>query len=168
MMPASTTLASSHPRWGDQKAPITATPETSQNPFRHLVGRDAPCKREQKSPAGHATARHGPVRPASLVIAIARLSSRGAAGQDRPKDGGDDKCLAQSNKSSTGAKLLTSEKPYRQRGAISCANALEFIFMKLSAPLAVAALAFGVWAWHVGSDCTCRRTSASWSPRYAA
>jgi hypothetical protein len=39
MMPASTTLASSQPRWGDQKAPITAAPETSQNPFRHLVER---------------------------------------------------------------------------------------------------------------------------------
>jgi Protein of unknown function (DUF2726) len=48
MMPASTTLASSQPRWGDQKAPITATPETSQNPFRHLVGRGTVRKREQE------------------------------------------------------------------------------------------------------------------------
>ena len=55
MMPASTTLASSQPRWGDQKAPITAAPETSQNPFRHLVGRGAPCvSASSKAPAGHA------------------------------------------------------------------------------------------------------------------
>ena len=39
----------------------------------------------------------------------------------------------------------------RQRGAISCANG-EFMFMKPFAPLAVAALAFGVWAWHVAPD----------------
>ena len=59
----------------------------------------------------------------------------------------------------------TSE-PYRQRGAISCANALEFIFMKPFAPLAVAALAFGVWAWHVVPDYVSPPTSSS--PRSAA
>ena len=90
MMPASTTLASSQPRWGDQKAPITAAPKTSQNPFRHLVGRGAPCvSASSKAPAGHA-AGGGPGRP-SLVIAITRLSSCGATGfRARPKDGGDE------------------------------------------------------------------------------
>jgi hypothetical protein len=81
MMPASTTSASSLPRSGDQKAPITAAPETSQNPFRHLVERGTVRKREQEV-AGRthaAVGRHGSVRPASLVIAITRLSSRGAA-----------------------------------------------------------------------------------------
>jgi len=83
MMPASTTLASSQPRWGDQKAPITTAPKTSQNPFRHLVERGAVRKREQEV-AGRTHAAvgwgpHGSV-PASLVIATTRLSSRGVAG----------------------------------------------------------------------------------------
>jgi hypothetical protein len=59
----------------------------------------------------------------------------------------------------------TSEEPYWQRGAISCANALEFIFMKPSALLAVALVAFGVWAWHVVPDYV---SSTSSSPRSAA
>ena len=43
--------------------------------------------------------------------------------------------------------------PISERGAISCAPMqLEFIFVKLSAPLALAALAFGVWAWHLVLD----------------
>ena len=39
------------------------------------------------------------------------------------------------------------------------------VFMKPSAPLAVAALAFGVWAWHVVPDYV---SSTSSSPRSAA
>ena len=65
MMPASTTLASSQPRWGDQKAPITAAPKTSQNPFRHLVGRGAPSvSASSKAPAGHAAVERS--RPAFI------------------------------------------------------------------------------------------------------
>ena len=105
MMPASTTLASSQPRWGDQKAPITAAPKTSQNPFRHLVGRGAVRKREQEV-AGRT--RRSPCtdqsgRP-SLVIAIVRWSSRAAAGfRLVQKMAALNKCLARSNKSCTRA-----------------------------------------------------------------
>ena len=51
---------------------------------------------------------------------------------------------------------------------------LEFIFVKLSAPLAVAALAFGVWAWHAVPDYVSPPVApvppafTSSSPRYAA
>jgi hypothetical protein len=44
---------------------------------------------------------------------------------------------------------------------------LEFIFMKPFAPLAVAALAFGVWAWHAAPDYMLPPSTSS-SPRYAA
>ena len=101
MMPASTTLASSQPRWGDQKAPITAAPKTSQNPFRHLVERGAVRKREQEV-AGRTHAAvgwgpHGSV-PASLVIANPFVVARRCRVQARPKDGGaENKDLARSN-----------------------------------------------------------------------
>jgi hypothetical protein len=90
MMPASTTLASSQPRWGDQKAPITAAPKTSQNPFRHLVGRGAPCvSASSKAPAGHAAV--GGSRPAFIghrnypFVVVRRYRV-----QARPEDGGDE------------------------------------------------------------------------------
>ena len=84
MMPASTTLASSQPRWGDQKAPITAAPKTSQNPFRHLVGRGAPCvSASSKAPAGHAAV--GRSRPAFIghrnypFVVVRRYRVQGSA-----------------------------------------------------------------------------------------
>ena len=84
MMPASTTLASSQPRWGDQKAPITAAPKTSQNPFRHLVGRGAPCvSASSKAPAGHAAVERS--RPAFIghrnypFVVVRRYRVQGSA-----------------------------------------------------------------------------------------
>src|ERR1700758_877788 len=65
-----------------------------------------------------------------------------------------------------GPTRLRSGEALPQSGAISCANAVDFIFMKPFAPLAVAALAFGVWAWHVVSDYVSPPTSSS--PRPAA
>ena len=149
MMPASTTLASSQPRWGDQKAPITAAPKTSQNPFRHLVGRGAPCvSASSKAPAGHAAVE---AVPAGLhwssqlpVCRRAVLQGSGSAKGWRRRTN------VWREATSPARGLKTTKKTKRQRGAISCANAVYF--MKPITPLAVAALAFGVWAWHVAPD----------------
>ena len=120
MMPASTTLASSQPRWGDQKAPITAAPKTSQNPFRHLVGRGAPCvSASSKAPAGHAAVERS--RPAFIghrnypfvVVRCYRV-------QARPKDGGDEQMFGAKQQVPHGDEAYKETK--RQRGAISCAN----------------------------------------------
>jgi hypothetical protein len=72
------------------------------------------------------------------------------------------KYLARINKSYMRLTRPTSEEPYRQcRPPMH----LEFIFMKPSALLAVALVAFGVWAWHVVPDYV---SSRSPSPRAAA
>ena len=118
MMPASTTLASSQPRWGDQKAPITATPETSQNPFRHLVGRGTVRKREQEvagrtchSPS--TTDQSGRLHWSSRLPVCRRASLPGSgSSKEWPRLS---KCLARSNKSRTG---IPATNKRRQRGAI--------------------------------------------------
>ena len=57
---------------------------------------------------------YGPVRPASLVIAIVRWSSRVAAGfRLVQRMAALNKCLARSNKSCTGPKRLTSADEIR-------------------------------------------------------